>query len=85
MHSGLLPFEIDPVVANHNEECKVMRQVRNDAAVFYATKAIGMANMEGDSLVGNRVQVFRNDVNYPYTEIQLLIKCANAVSFKRSG
>ena len=46
------------------EECKVVRQVRNDAAFFYATEAIAMANMEGDSLVGNQVEVFRNDVNY---------------------
>lgn len=72
------PDEVDTVVEKHKrkrsakafedacEEVNIIEQTRNEAAVYYATKAIGMANRQGNDLVGKRIEVFRDDVNYPY-------------------
>lgn len=80
---SIRPFSsdrLDPIVAKHKkkrntesvqlaeQEEHTTRQIRNNAALFYATKAIGMANAraDGPALLGKRVQCFRSDVNYPY-------------------
>lgn len=75
------PSHIDPVVAKHKkkrnnkafeeacEEYQSIAQTRRDAAVYYATKAIGMSNIHGKDLIGKRIQVFRSDVNYPDGDI----------------
>lgn len=47
------------------EETKI-RLTRNEAARFYAEKAWRMATSAGNGWLGKRIQVFRNDVNYPY-------------------
>jgi hypothetical protein len=55
-----------------------VRHVRNQAAIWYAAKAWNMANIVSNnnsgnananangSFIGKQVQVFRDDVNYPY-------------------
>jgi hypothetical protein len=48
------------------EEEEAIQMTRNTAARFYAAKAFHLVNEQGNNLVGKRVQVFRNDVNYPY-------------------
>jgi PWWP domain len=76
---------VDPVVAKHKkkrnekayalalEECRKIRDSRNEAAVFYATKALDMVNARAvhpslGGLVGRRIKLFRSDINYPYGE-----------------
>jgi hypothetical protein len=72
------PEEIDSIVAKHKKkrnikafasacaEWKAVVQTRNAAAVFYAEKAINMANQRGGlNVIGKRVQIQRNDVIYP--------------------
>ena len=74
------PFDpelVDPIVAKHKKkrnaaasdaasrELQRIQEIRNEAALFYATRAIGMANRYGN-YIGKRVQLFRSDVNYPY-------------------
>mmetsp|Transcript_12377 Transcript_12377/g.23194 ORF Transcript_12377/g.23194 Transcript_12377/m.23194 type:complete len:2389 (-) Transcript_12377:1254-8420(-) len=45
------------------------REVRNDAARFYAEKAFECVNrLEANHLLGSRVEIFRNDINYPVGE-----------------
>lgn len=51
-----------------DEEISIQR-VRNEAARWYAEKAWQMANAAGSNWLGKRVQVFRNDVNYPYGDV----------------
>ena len=75
------PYAIDPVVAKHKkrrnqaalaaacEEYHAIRRTRNEAALYYAQKAVGLANLSSSSsgaYVGQRIQLFRSDVNYPY-------------------
>eukprot|EP00529_Nitzschia_sp_RCC80_P002441 CAMPEP_0113507844 /NCGR_PEP_ID=MMETSP0014_2-20120614/36686_1 /TAXON_ID=2857 /ORGANISM="Nitzschia sp." /LENGTH=2090 /DNA_ID=CAMNT_0000403489 /DNA_START=61 /DNA_END=6333 /DNA_ORIENTATION=+ /assembly_acc=CAM_ASM_000159 len=48
------------------EEESTIRETRNKAAKFYATKAWHMANGMGKNLLGNRIEIWRDDVNYPY-------------------
>ena len=73
--------EIDPIVAKHKkkrnskafelacEEYDRIRTVRNDAAVFYAQRAIEFARRAGKQpLVAKRIQLHRHDINYPYGE-----------------
>ncbi|KAG7346823.1 glutamine amidotransferases class-II [Nitzschia inconspicua] len=48
------------------EEEQEIQNARNAAAKFYATKAWEMANAQGDNLLGTRIQIWRDDVNYPY-------------------
>jgi hypothetical protein len=86
------PDAIDPVVAKHKKkrnakayslacnECQLVRNVRNEAAVFYAEKAMLMANAHANAamksnnkgtgslggLVGKSIKIHRSDVNYPY-------------------
>lgn len=51
-----------------DEQVKI-RQVRNDATIHYAEKAFGLVSNQGMNLVGKKVEIFRNDVNYPYGEV----------------
>jgi uncharacterized Zn ribbon protein len=73
------PETIDPIVAKHkkrrnskafNLACAEWRAIiegRNEAAIYYAQKAVHMANQRGGlAVVGKRVQIHRSDVNYPY-------------------
>jgi hypothetical protein len=75
------PNEIDPIVAKHKkkrnakafelacEEYDRIRDTRNQAAVFYAERAIDLAQRAGKKpFVAKRVQLHRHDVNYPYGE-----------------
>jgi hypothetical protein len=48
------------------EEEKEIQNARNAAAKFYAHKAWDMANAQGENLLGTRIQIWRDDVNYPY-------------------
>lgn len=50
------------------EEQVKIRQVRNEATLHYAKKAFGLVSDAGMNLLGKRVEIFRNDVNYPYGE-----------------
>ena len=75
------PFEhgkVDNVIVKHKkkrnaqavqlavEEEEMIEKTRNEAARFYAERALEFNNQMGNNLVGRRVQVFRTDVNYPY-------------------
>lgn len=77
----LRPFEngkIDPVIEKNKkkrnsnaifstvQEEDEIQGCRNLAARFYAQKAWEMANAEGGQLLGARIQIWRDDVNYPY-------------------
>jgi Transcription factor involved in chromatin remodeling, contains bromodomain len=45
------------------------REVRNDAARFYAERAFECVNrLEANHLLGSRIEIFRNDINYPVGE-----------------
>lgn len=71
------PYTLDPVVVKHRkkrnakafqlacEEFHRIRKARNEAALFYAERAFRFAQNKGAGLVGKRIQVYRNDVNYP--------------------
>eukprot|EP00538_Stauroneis_constricta_P006064 CAMPEP_0119546822 /NCGR_PEP_ID=MMETSP1352-20130426/1064_1 /TAXON_ID=265584 /ORGANISM="Stauroneis constricta, Strain CCMP1120" /LENGTH=2084 /DNA_ID=CAMNT_0007591549 /DNA_START=81 /DNA_END=6335 /DNA_ORIENTATION=- len=48
------------------EEEEMIHRVRNDAVLFYAEQAFLRNAHAGASFVGKRVQIFRDDVNYPY-------------------
>ena len=48
------------------KEQDTVQATRNKACRFYAEKAFGFANKQGLNLLGKRIQVFRDDVNYPY-------------------
>jgi len=75
------PLEaLDPVVAKHKKKRNIkainlataewytVRHTRNQAAIWFARKAWNMANSVSGQVpyVGKQVQVFRDDVNYPY-------------------
>ena len=72
------PLSLDPVVARHkkkrnakavalaNTEWKTIRRTKRDASLWYARKGWNMAQQQGNGWIGKRVQVFRNDINYPY-------------------
>lgn len=75
------PFEmgkVDPIIQKNKkkrnaaaialavEEETTIREYQNAAAKFYATKAWHMADITGKNLLGRRVQIWRDDVNYPY-------------------
>jgi Bromodomain/PWWP domain/PHD-finger len=76
------PFRIssiDEVVAKHKkkrnaqayqlacEEYHAIRSIRNDACLFYAERALELAQTSSPrNLVGKRVEVHRTDINYPY-------------------
>jgi hypothetical protein len=77
----LRPFEngkVDPVIQKNKkkrnanaialaiDEEKQIQRIRNEAARFYAIKAWEMANDQSGKLLGNRIQIWRDDVNYPY-------------------
>ncbi|GKY95140.1 hypothetical protein MPSEU_000477800 [Mayamaea pseudoterrestris] len=75
------PDEVDPVVAKHKkkrnakafdlacEEYAKIREIRNQAVVFYAEQAIELARRAGKKpFVAKRIQLHRHDVNYPYGE-----------------
>ena len=79
---SLRPFEnghIDSVIQKNKkkrnsaaidmaiEEEREIQSCRNNAARFYAQKALEMSNTKvGQHLVGSRIQIWRDDVNYPY-------------------
>lgn len=50
------------------EEEVNIRDTRNKATLHYATKAFGLVSNQGMNLLGKRVELFRDDVNYPYGE-----------------
>ena len=50
------------------EEQVKIRETRNKATRHYAEKAFGLVSNQGMNLLGKKVQLFRNDVNYPYGE-----------------
>ena len=71
--------EIDPVVARHKkkrnakafalacDEYHAIRQCRNDAALYYAERALHLARyVTPRQLVGRKIEIHRTDVNYPY-------------------
>mmetsp|Transcript_4693 Transcript_4693/g.10574 ORF Transcript_4693/g.10574 Transcript_4693/m.10574 type:complete len:1816 (+) Transcript_4693:173-5620(+) len=75
------PLEtLDAVVAKHKkkrnakatllatQEWYSIRHARNQAAIWYARKAWNMANVISGQIpyIGKQVEVFRDDVNYPY-------------------
>jgi hypothetical protein len=75
---------IDDVVAKHKkkrnarayqlacEEYHAIRAVRNDAALFYAERALEWSRIGTPRhLVNKRVEVHRTDVNYPYGDTLL--------------
>jgi histone-lysine N-methyltransferase SETD1 len=79
---SLRPFEngqIDSVIQKNKkkrnsnaiaiamEEERAIQNCRNEAARFYARKAWEMCNSKGgNQLLGNRIRIWRDDVNYPY-------------------
>ena len=79
---SLRPFEngqIDSVIQKNKkkrnsnaiaiaiEEERAIQNCRNEAARFYAKKAWEMCNSKGGGqLLGNRIRIWRDDVNYPY-------------------
>ncbi len=71
------PNECDPIEAgidiirNAYElacvEFKTIQKTQNEAALFYAEKSLHLCDQKAPMrIVGRRVQVFRDDVNYPY-------------------
>jgi len=49
------------------EEERTIQNCRNEAARFFARKAWEMCNRKGgNNLLGNRIRIWRDDVNYPY-------------------
>mmetsp|Transcript_23617 Transcript_23617/g.55570 ORF Transcript_23617/g.55570 Transcript_23617/m.55570 type:complete len:1975 (-) Transcript_23617:135-6059(-) len=49
------------------EEEKAIQRCRNDAVRFFARKAWEMSNNKGGNrLLGSRIRIWRDDVNYPY-------------------
>lgn len=49
------------------EEESAIQNCRNEAARYYAKKAWEMCNKKGgENLLGNRIRIWRDDVNYPY-------------------
>ncbi len=73
------PHQLDPIVAKHKkkrnarayelacEEYENIQKTRNEAALFYAEKSLHLCDQKAPmQIVGRRVQVFRDDVNYPY-------------------
>ena len=49
------------------EEERAIQHCRNEAARFFAQKAFEMCNNKGgERLLGNRIRIWRDDVNYPY-------------------
>lgn len=75
------PDSLDPVVAKHKkkrnarafqlacQEFQVIRDTRNEASIWYARKALDMAQWSGGKhLVGKQVSLHRSNVNYPYGE-----------------
>mmetsp|Transcript_19405 Transcript_19405/g.48327 ORF Transcript_19405/g.48327 Transcript_19405/m.48327 type:complete len:1968 (+) Transcript_19405:387-6290(+) len=79
---SLRPFEngqVDSVIAKNKkkrnsnaialaiEEERAIQNVRNEAAKFFAKKAWEMCNKKGGgNYLGNRIRIWRDDVNYPY-------------------
>ena len=76
------PLSLDPVVARHkkkrnakavnlaNTEWKTIRRTRREASLWYARKAWRLVQQgPGQGLLGKRVKIFRNDVNYPYGDV----------------
>ena len=53
-------------VAAACQEQETVEIVRNEACRHYAKKAFGFANKQGLNVLGKRVQLFRDDINYPY-------------------
>lgn len=51
------------------QEENATREVRNDAARFYAERAFECVNrLEANHLLGSRIEIFRSDINYPVGE-----------------
>ncbi len=76
--------EIDSVIAKNKkkrnlkaiDDCKQEEnatiETRNDAARFYAEKAFQCVNaVKADGLLGRKIEVFRDDINYPTGEYLL--------------